>query len=43
MKILKGIALTLLSFILFVSLCVFGIAYTVNQVALNPHTIEKNN
>ena len=41
MKILKGIALALLSFILSVSLCIFGIAYTVNQVALNPHTIEK--
>jgi hypothetical protein len=41
MKILKGCALTFLSFILFLSLCVFGIAYTVNQVVLNPHYIVK--
>jgi hypothetical protein len=31
----------LLSLILFLSLCVFGIAYTVNQAALKPHDIEK--
>src|SRR5271157_1455206 len=41
MKIIKGIALTLVSFILFLALCVFGIAYTVNRVALNPDYIEK--
>ncbi|MGP8079607.1 MAG: hypothetical protein ACLPVI_03755 [Dehalococcoidales bacterium] len=41
MKIIKGIALTLVSFILFLSLCVFGIAYTVNKIALNPDYIEK--
>jgi hypothetical protein len=41
MKVLKGCALAFLSFILFLSLCIFGIAFTVNQVVLNPHTIEK--
>jgi hypothetical protein len=41
MKILKGFALAFLSLILFLSLCIFGIAYTVNQAALNPHEIEK--
>ena len=41
MKILKGCALSFLSFILFLSLCIFGIAYSVNQVALNPHYIVK--
>ena len=41
MKILKGFAPVLLSLILFLSLCVFGIAYTVNQAALKPHDIEK--
>ena len=41
MKILKGCALAFLSFILFLSLCIFGIAYRVNQVALNPSYIVK--
>jgi len=41
MKVIKGIALALMSFFLFLSLCVFGIAYTFNQAALNPHLIEK--
>ena len=41
MKILKGCALTFLSFILFLSLCIFGIAFSVNQVVLNPHYIVK--
>ncbi len=41
MKVLKVVALGLLSVILFFSLVVFGIAYTVNQVALNPHYIVK--
>ena len=41
MKVLKGCALVFLSLILFLLLCIFGIAFTVNQVALNPHTIEK--
>ena len=41
MKILKGFALAFLSLILLLSFCVFGIAYTVNQAALNPHDIEK--
>ena len=41
MKILKGCALSFLSFILLLSLCIFGIAYSVNQVALNPHYIVK--
>jgi hypothetical protein len=41
MKILKGCALTFLSFILFLSLCIFGITFSVNQVALNPHYIVK--
>ena len=41
MKILKGCALTFLSFILFLSLCIFGIAFSVNQIVLNPHYIVK--
>jgi hypothetical protein len=41
MKIWKGIALGLLSFVLFFALVVFGIAYTVNQVALNSHYVVK--
>ncbi len=41
MKILKSFAAVILSLILFVSLCVFGIVYTVNQAALKPHDIEK--
>jgi hypothetical protein len=41
MKILKGCALALMSFILFFLLVIFGFAYTVNHVALNPHYIVK--
>ena len=41
MKVLKGCALVLMSFILFFLLVIFGFAYTVNQVALNPHYIVK--
>jgi hypothetical protein len=41
MKIVRGFALAFLSLILFLSLCAFGIAYTVNQAALDPHDIEK--
>ena len=41
MKILKGFTLAFLSLILLLSLCIFGIAFTVNQTALNPHLIEK--
>jgi predicted PurR-regulated permease PerM len=41
MKILKGIALALLSLILLISLGVFGIAYTVNRVALNSQYMVK--
>ena len=36
MKVLKGFALAILSFILFLSLVVFGAAYTVNSTLLNP-------
>ncbi len=36
MKFLKGLALSLLSFLLFLSLFVFGLALTVNQTILNP-------
>jgi hypothetical protein len=35
MKVLKAIALTLLTLILFLALCVFGAAYTVNNTVLN--------
>jgi hypothetical protein len=41
MKVFKGCSLAFLSFILFFLLCIAGIAYTVNQVALNPHYINK--
>ena len=41
MKFLKGCALVLLSIILFLMLVIFGVAYTVNQVVLSPHNIEK--
>ncbi len=41
MKILKGFALGLLSFILFISLFAFGLVYTVNQTVLNSHYIVK--
>ena len=40
MKFLKGCVLVLLSIILFLMLVIFGVAYTVNQVVLNPHNIE---
>jgi len=36
MKFLKGLALGLLSFFLFLSLSVFGLALTINQTVLNP-------
>jgi len=36
MKILKGLALTLLSFLLFLSLFIFGLAFTINSTILNP-------
>ncbi|MFC2032983.1 hypothetical protein ACFLUB_00455 [Chloroflexota bacterium] len=36
MKILKGFALVVLSLLLFLSLSVFGIAYTLNSTLLNP-------
>ena len=36
MKVLKGLALGLLSFLLFLSLAVFGLALTINQTVLNP-------
>jgi len=36
MKFLKGLALTLLSFLLFLSLSVFGFALTLNYTILNP-------
>lgn len=36
MKVLKGLALGLLSFFLFLSLSVFGLALTINQTVLNP-------
>jgi hypothetical protein len=36
MKNIKGIAIGLLSFSLFILLIIFGVAYTVHQIALNP-------
>ncbi len=39
MKILKGVGLGLLSFLLFLSLSVFGVAFLVNQTILNPDFI----
>ncbi|MBN1643892.1 MAG: hypothetical protein JW856_03650 [Dehalococcoidales bacterium] len=41
MKVLKGFALGFLSFLLFLSLIVFGITYTVNQTVLNSDYIVK--
>ena len=41
MKVLKVLAVCLLSFILFISLIVFGVGYTVNQRALNSRYIIK--
>jgi len=40
MTVLKGFALAFLSFILFVSLFAFGVAFTVNGTALNPRFIS---
>jgi len=39
MKILKGCALSLLSFLFFLSLALFGVAFMINQTALNPHFV----
>lgn len=36
MKILKGLALSLLSFLLFLSLSIFGLAFMLNNTLLNP-------
>jgi len=36
MKVLKGLALSLLSFLLFLSLSIFGLALTLNLTILNP-------
>jgi len=36
MKALKGFTLGLLSFLLFVSLCIFGLAFTLNKTVLSP-------
>jgi hypothetical protein len=40
-KVLKVIALSFLSFILLISLCIFGVVYTVNRIALNPAYVTK--
>jgi hypothetical protein len=40
MKVLKGCSLALFSFILFLLLTVFGLAFTVNQVALSPTVVN---
>lgn len=39
MKILKGLALGLLSFLLFLSLAIFGLIFMVNRTALNPNFV----
>ena len=36
MKLLKGLAIGLLSFLLFLSLTIFGILFLLNQTILNP-------
>jgi hypothetical protein len=41
MKIVKGFALVLLSLILVLALCAFGLAFTVNRVILQPDEVEK--
>ncbi|MFC1899274.1 hypothetical protein ACFLXP_02975 [Chloroflexota bacterium] len=41
MNILKNIATSILSFLLFTSLTFFGLAFTMNQTMLNPGFIEK--
>jgi hypothetical protein len=40
MKVLKGFALGILSFLLFLSLSVFGLAFMLNSTALNPRFIS---
>ncbi|MDD5190520.1 MAG: hypothetical protein PHE50_05705 [Dehalococcoidales bacterium] len=40
MKVLKGCSIALLSFILFFLLTTFGLAFTVNQVALSPSVVN---
>ncbi|MBA7481155.1 hypothetical protein ES707_16625 [subsurface metagenome] len=39
MKFLKGVAIGLLSFLLFLSLSIFGIAFLINQTVLNPNFV----
>ena len=39
MKILKRLALSLLSFLLFLSLAIFGLTFMVNRTALNPNFV----
>lgn len=39
MKIVKGLALSLLSFLLFLSLSIFGLAFMLNSTVLNPRFI----
>jgi len=39
MKFLKGVAIGLLSFLLFLSLSIFGIAFLLNQTVLNPNFV----
>jgi len=39
MKVVKGLALSLLSFLLFLSLSLFGLAFTLNNTILNPDFI----
>ena len=41
MKFLKGLALAILSFLLFLSLSVFGLVFTLNQTILNPDFIVR--
>ena len=40
MNVLKGLLLSLLSFLLFLSLAVFGIAFTLNSTLLNPEFVS---
>jgi len=40
MKILKGLALSFLSFLLFLSLTIFGLAFTLNSTLLNPNFLN---
>ncbi len=39
MKVLRNVALSLLAFLLFLSLSIFGIAFMINSTALNPHFV----